>query len=70
MFRGLAAIIEAYLIYWALVYFIARKYFQIQPGVGSPAGLGDLDLRGLGGHHHGAAIRAGRSCRSWSPRWS
>ena len=25
MFRGLAAIIEAYLIYWALVYFIARK---------------------------------------------
>ncbi len=25
MFRGLAAIIEAYLIYWALVYFIARN---------------------------------------------
>src|ERR1019366_3633773 len=28
MFRGLAAIIEAYLIYWALVYFIARKFFK------------------------------------------
>src|SRR5579872_90779 len=27
MFRGLCAIVEAYLIYWALVYFIARKYF-------------------------------------------
>lgn len=27
MFRGLCAIIEAYLIYWAIVYFIARKYF-------------------------------------------
>src|SRR5205085_1067527 len=27
MFRGLCAIIEAYLIYWALVYFVARKYF-------------------------------------------
>lgn len=27
MFRGLCAILEAYLIYWALVYWIARKYF-------------------------------------------
>ena len=28
MFRGLCAIIEAYLIYWAVVYLIARKYFK------------------------------------------
>jgi uncharacterized membrane protein YadS len=28
MFRGLCAIIEAYLIYWALVYYIARRYFK------------------------------------------
>ncbi|MEJ2507494.1 MAG: hypothetical protein P8Y81_14640, partial [Ignavibacteriaceae bacterium] len=28
MFQGLSAIIVAYLIYWALVYFIARKYFR------------------------------------------
>ena len=27
MLRGTAAIIEAYLIYWAVVYFIARKWF-------------------------------------------
>jgi hypothetical protein len=27
MWRGLAAIIEAYLIYWAVVYFVARKWF-------------------------------------------
>ena len=27
MLRGLAAIIEAYLIYWAVVYFVARKWF-------------------------------------------
>src|SRR5438445_13148718 len=27
MFRGLAAIIEAYLIYWEVVYFVARKWF-------------------------------------------
>ncbi len=27
IFRGLCAIVEAYLIYWAIVYFIARRYF-------------------------------------------
>jgi uncharacterized membrane protein YadS len=27
VFRGTAAIIEAYLIYWAVVYFVARKWF-------------------------------------------
>ena len=28
MFRGFCAIVEAYLIYWAIVYFVARKYFK------------------------------------------
>ena len=28
MFRGLCAIVEAYLIYWALVYYVARRYFK------------------------------------------
>ena len=28
LFRGLCAIVEAYLIYWALVYFVARKFFK------------------------------------------
>lgn len=27
LFRGLCAVVEAYLIYWAVVYFVARKYF-------------------------------------------
>jgi uncharacterized membrane protein YadS len=27
MFRGLCAIVEAYLIYWAVVYYVARRYF-------------------------------------------
>ena len=27
MLRGAAAIVEAYLIYWAVVYFVARKWF-------------------------------------------
>jgi len=28
MFRGLCAIVEAYLIYWALVYFVSRRFFH------------------------------------------
>jgi uncharacterized membrane protein YadS len=28
LFRGLCAIVEAYLIYWALVYFVSRKFFH------------------------------------------
>ena len=28
LFRGLCAIVEAYLIYWALVYFVSRRYFK------------------------------------------
>jgi uncharacterized membrane protein YadS len=28
LFRGLCAIVEAYLIYWALVYFVSRKFFK------------------------------------------
>ncbi len=29
MFRGLCAIVEAYLIYWALVYFVSRYFFRM-----------------------------------------
>ncbi|MCL4530385.1 MAG: putative sulfate exporter family transporter [Chloroflexi bacterium] len=29
MFRGLCAIVEAYLIYWALVYFVSRYFFKM-----------------------------------------
>jgi len=28
LFRGLCAIVEAYLIYWALVYFLSRRFFK------------------------------------------
>jgi uncharacterized membrane protein YadS len=40
MFRGLCAIIEAYLIYWALVYFIARKYFKFSREWAAPLASG------------------------------
>jgi uncharacterized membrane protein YadS len=40
MFRGLCAIVEAYLIYWAIVYFIARKYFRFSREWAAPLASG------------------------------
>ena len=40
MFRGLAAIIEAYLIYWAVVYFVARKWFGLSREWAAPLASG------------------------------
>ncbi len=40
MFRGLAAIIEAYLIYWAVVYFVARKWFRFSREWAAPLASG------------------------------
>src|SRR2546426_307313 len=40
MFRGLAAIIEAYLIYWAVVYFIARRWFGFSREWAAPLASG------------------------------
>ncbi len=40
MFRGLAAIVEAYLIYWAVVYYIARKWFRFSREWAAPLASG------------------------------
>ena len=40
MFQGLCAIIVAYLIFWALVYFIARKYFKFNREWAAPLASG------------------------------
>jgi uncharacterized membrane protein YadS len=40
MFRGLAAIVEAYLIYWAVVYFVARKWFGFSREWAAPLAAG------------------------------
>ncbi len=40
LFRGLCAIIEAYLIYWALVYLIARKWFKFSREWAAPLASG------------------------------
>jgi uncharacterized membrane protein YadS len=58
MFRGLAAIIEAYLIYWALVYFLARKYFGFSREWAAPLASG-ISICGVSAAiTTGAAIRA------------
>ena len=40
MWRGVAAIIEAYLIYWAVVYFVARKWFGFSREWAAPLASG------------------------------
>ena len=58
MFRGLCAIIEAYLIYWALVYYIARKYFKFNREWAAPLASG-ISICGVS-----AAIATGGAIRS------
>jgi uncharacterized membrane protein YadS len=40
MFRGLCAIVEAYLVYWAVVYFVARRYFGLSREWAAPLASG------------------------------
>ncbi len=40
MFRGLCAIIEAYLIYWAVVYYVARRWFGLSREWAAPLASG------------------------------
>lgn len=58
LFRGLAAIVEAYLIYWAVVYFLARKYFRFSREWAAPLASG-ISICGVSAAiATGAAIRA------------
>lgn len=58
MFRGLAAIIEAYLIYWALVYLVARRLFHFSREWAAPLASG-ISICGVSAAiATGAAIRA------------
>ncbi|MCX8037372.1 MAG: YeiH family protein [Candidatus Sumerlaeia bacterium] len=58
MFRGLCAIVEAYLIYWALVYFLARKYFKFSREWAAPLASG-ISICGVS-----AAIATGGAIRA------
>jgi uncharacterized membrane protein YadS len=58
MFRGLCAIVEAYLIYWAMVYFVARKYFKFSKEWAAPLASG-ISICGVS-----AAIATGGAIRA------
>jgi uncharacterized membrane protein YadS len=58
MFRGVCAIIEAYLIYWALVYYIARRYFKFSREWAAPLASG-ISICGVS-----AAIATGSAIRA------
>jgi uncharacterized membrane protein YadS len=58
LLRGIAAIIEAYLIYWAVVYFIARKWFGFSREWAAPLASG-ISICGVAASiATGGAIRA------------
>jgi uncharacterized membrane protein YadS len=58
LFRGFAAIAEAYLIYWAVVYFLARRYFGLSREWAAPLASG-ISICGVSAAiATGAAIRA------------
>jgi len=58
MFQGLCAIIVAYLIFWALVYFIARRYFKFSREWSAPLASG-ISICGVSAAiATGAAIKA------------
>src|SRR5436190_15276003 len=58
LFRGLAAIVEAYLIYWAVVYFVARKWFGFNREWAAPLASG-ISICGVS-----AAIATGGAIRA------
>ena len=58
IFRGLCAIVEAYLIYWATVYYIARKYFKFSKEWAVPMASG-ISICGVS-----AAIATGSAIRA------
>lgn len=56
--RGLCAVVEAYLIYWPVVYFISRKYFKFTPEWAAPLSSG-ISICGVS-----AAIATGGAIRA------
>ncbi|MFZ5596883.1 MAG: putative sulfate exporter family transporter [Bacillota bacterium] len=56
--RGLCAIVEAYLIYWPVVYFVSRKWFKMTPEWSAPLASG-ISICGVA-----AAIATGGAIRS------
>lgn len=58
IFRGLCAIVEAYLIYWAVTYYVSRKYFKFSREWAAPLASG-ISICGVS-----AAIATGGAIRA------
>ena len=58
IFRGLCAIVEAYLLYWCVVYYVARRYFKVNREWAAPLASG-ISICGVS-----AAIATGAAIRS------
>ena len=58
IFRGMCAIVEAYLLYWAVVYYVARKYFKFNKEWAAPLASG-ISICGVS-----AAIATGGAIRA------
>ena len=58
IFRGLCAIVEAYLLYWCVVYYVARRYFKFNREWAAPLASG-ISICGVS-----AAIATGAAIRS------
>lgn len=58
IFRGLCAIVEAYLIYWTVVYYVSRKYFKFSREWAAPLASG-ISICGVS-----AAIATGGAIRA------
>jgi uncharacterized membrane protein YadS len=58
IFRGLCAIVEAYLLYWSVVYYVARKYFKFNKEWAAPLASG-ISICGVS-----AAIATGGAIRA------
>lgn len=56
--RGICAVVEAYLIYWPVVYFVSRRYFRFTPEWAAPLASG-ISICGVS-----AAIATGGAIRS------
>jgi hypothetical protein len=67
LLRGVAAIVEAYLMYWAVVYYIARKWFGFSREWSAPLAAG-ISICGVSASIAIGGAAPGRSFRRWCRR--
>ena len=70
LLRGAAAIVEAYLIYWAVVYFVARKWFGFSREWSVPLASASRSTASPPQSPPEARSAPGPRFRCWCRRWS